>query len=671
MKPVEINITARDGWQSNHGMNVTADDFVSAYEHAGEYGVKSFQTEGGTTEDLNTKKGRDPAVYMKTVGDHFKQAGVEQTSLIRGECGSAYSRQPYDVLKATIKRQADNGVNVLQNFHAMNDINMLRGVTKASAELVEEHGYDLRVQGGITIQQNPDSLERKDEIIEEYRQFAHELVDAGHEGFYLKSANGVISDPEFAADVIRMLKDEFPEQDVALHMHNTYGHVPKVAVAAIKAGVDSIDVLPDPLAEGTAQMSVTSLLHAIDHSGDEEVIARRPVGLNMDAMAQDQDAQYRVRASLSKTEMAFNPERLKLAEDAGSAGGAISALKGIASIRRGVAHAIGVDADDWDSIQSAIYKQKAANREALGYPTNVTPHELMQDLQAAHDVVAVAGGGKAFDVIAPTTAEYLTGALGKVSATVDKDLQARALEQNGLTEVMTLPPIEELEPGLPKAKEALIAAGVENPTDDQILNAAISKQDGINLATGRKEPQAPAQLLRAQQEGGPLYDVAPMMFKVVYDSVELTNVQSGFYDGIGGMDERADKIKEEMESTVQDIEDTLRERGADRQVARKAFSYMNTFAMNLGADSKSIPKLDVSSFPRPDSSANPYFARNRGLSDVMEATEQAPETPIGKAWQKQKAPMHGDESVDPDIVIAGEEVDNDPFADLGDDPTVQ
>ena len=167
MKPVEINITARDGWQSNHGMNVTADDFVSAYEHAGEYGVKSFQTEGGTTEDLNTKKGRDPAVYMKTVGDHFKQAGVEQTSLIRGECGSAYSRQPYDVLKATIKRQADNGVNVLQNFHAMNDINMLRGVTKASAELVEEHGYDLRVQGGITIQQNPDSLERKDEIIEE------------------------------------------------------------------------------------------------------------------------------------------------------------------------------------------------------------------------------------------------------------------------------------------------------------------------------------------------------------------------------------------------------------------------------------------------------------------------------------------------------------------------
>ena len=691
--PVEINITARDGWQSNHGMNITADDFIESYANAGNYGVASVQTEGGTTEDLNTKKGRDPAQYMKAVGAHFEKAGVEQTSLIRGEVGSSYTRQPYDVLKAIIKRQAETGVNVLQNFHAMNDINMMRGVTKATDELVEEHGYDLRVQGGITIQQNPDTLERKAEILEGYKQFASELVEAGHDGFYLKSANGVITDPDFMADVVTMLKEEFPEQKIALHMHNTYGHVPKIALAAIKAGVDSVDVLPDPLAEGTAQMGISSLMHAIDHSGDEEIIARRP-NINLDEIAKDEEAQYRVRASMSKYEMPFKPDRLKLAEEAGSAGGAISALKGISSIRRGVAHAIGVDADDWGSIQAAIYKQKTANREALGYPTNVTPHELMQDLQAAHDVVAVAGGGKAFDFIAPSTAAYLTGALGRVSATVDKDLQGRALEQEGLSEVIKLVPIEEMEPGLPKAKQALIDTGVENPTDDQILNAAISGQGGVDLAAGRIEPQPQSQLLRIQQEGGALHEVAPLMFKVAYSAVELTKVKSGFYDGVNGQDERIKSLETEMAETMSAIEERLNEHGHNSSTARKARSYMITFATKMGADNADVPRLDHTQFPSGPVTTNPALSRRKGFdATVIETQPDANET-IADKWQQgqPKSPDGAEEHemIDLDaanegngalddkadagvLVIAGDvdvSDDVDPFEELGDNPSV-
>ncbi|PCJ00931.1 MAG: hypothetical protein COB14_04185 [Alphaproteobacteria bacterium] len=642
--PVEFNITARDGWQANNGTKVTADEMTAAYANVGNYGVKSVQILGGTYTDFPIKYGRDPEEFAHKIGDHFKDQGIEERSALwRGECGTSYSRQPADVLRANIKMHLEAGVNVFENFHAMNDINMMRSIPAMVKEEADKLGVKAKVKGTITIQENPDTLDRKDEIIEELRQFAHKLVETGHKDFYIKNANGVMTSPEFITDIVQMLKEEFPDQKIGFHMHNTYGHAPQIYNAAIEAGVDSVDVLPDALAEGTAQPGIGSIMHAMKHSGDEAISSRMPEGIKMDEIAKDKSTQYYTRAKYSDTEMAFNPAKRKVAEAAGSAGGAIAALKGIKSVVLPLSSTL--KTDNWDIIQDAIYKQKTENRAALGYATNVTPHELMQDLQGAMDVVSVANSGKAFDIMTAGTIEYLSGQLGRVSPTADPEIQNRAIKQaivtmgaeiekmspdahgykakksmhedliasdklyedGGLTKAieypMTLPDVKDLEPGLPIARDKLIEGGISNPTDMQVLIAAISKE-GAEFVKGNIKPLQDPVMPRLVQKTGELHSVAPQMFEVAYNVVELNKVKIGFYEGVNGQEERISDLKEKISSGVNAVAQILKEQGAIQSVVENAKGQMRRFAGIMGGDVNDVPSIDVSEFPKHNKFSN-------------------------------------------------------------------
>jgi len=626
---VKFNITARDGWQANNGTKVTADEMTAAYANVGNYGVQSVQILGGTYTDFPIKHGRDPEEFANKIGDHYKEQGIEERSALwRGECGTSYSRQPADVLRSNIRMHLKAGVNVFENFHAMNDINMMRSIPAMVKEEAKKLGVEAKVKGTITIQENPDTLARKDEIIEELRQFARKLVETGHEDFYIKNANGVMTSPEFITDIVQMLKEEFPDQKIGFHMHNTYGHAPKIYNAAIKAGVDSVDVLPDALAEGTAQPGISSIMNTMKHSGDEAISSRMPEGIKMDEIAKDQPTQYYTRAKYSDTEMAFNPAKRKIAEAAGSAGGAIAALKGIQSVFLPLSSTL--KTDNWDIIQDALYKQKTENRAVLGYPTNVTPHELMQDLQAAMDVVSVTNGGKAFDIITGGTIEYLSGQLGRVSPTANPKIQNRAIKQaiatmgdeiermspdthgykakmsmyedliasdklykeGGLTKAiehpMTLPNVEDLEPGLPIARDRLIEGGIPNPTDKQILIASISKE-GVEFVKGNIKPLQEPEVAKVTKEGEAFYDIAPLMYKVVYDAVEIKKSKAGFYQGVNGLDERVENLERQIKEGLNIIQEELK-----TKVNVQVCNFMiNKFAKERGADIKDIPLLEL------------------------------------------------------------------------------
>lgn len=644
LNPIDLNITARDGWQANNGTKVKAEEMTAAYANVGNYGVKSVQILGGTYTDLPIKYGRDPEEFAKKIGDHYKEQGIEERSALwRGECGTSYSRQPADVLRANIKMHLEAGANVFENFHAMNDINMMRSIPAMVKEESEALGVDAKVKGTITIQENPDTLDRKDDIIEELREFAHDLIDTGHEDFYIKNANGVMKSPEFITDIVQMLKDEFPDQKIGFHMHNTYGHAPKIYNAAIKAGVDSVDVLPDALAEGTGQPGISSIMHAIKHSDDDAISSRMPVGIKMDEMAKDKAKQYYTRTKYSDTEMVFHQKNLETAEAAGSAGGAIAALKGIPGLVDRLSRVL--DTDNWSNIQKSVYEQKAENRSALGYPTNVTPHELMQDIQAAVDVATIKEGGKTFDNIAPGTIEYLSGQLGRVSPTADPEIQNRAVkqaiatmgaeiermspddhgfeakksmhedlissdksyEEGGLKKAIeypvNLPNVEELEPGLPISRAELIGKGVENPTDKQVLIAAISKE-GVEFVKGNIKPLQDPVMPRLVQENGDLHSVAPQMYEVAYNAVELNKVKIGFYEGVNGQEERISDLKENISSGVDTVTQILKEQGAIQPVVEKAMGQMRRFAGIMGGDTHDVPSIDIGEFPKHDKFSN-------------------------------------------------------------------
>ncbi len=658
--PLEINVTVRDGIQSNHGTNIPAEHVVKAYKNAKDYGVSSFQTTGGTFHDLPIKKGWNPFEFNKKITDHFK--GQTQSALIRGECGLSYSRQSLDTLSHLVTRYTEMGVNRWQNFHAMNDINMMRGVPLIVNKLREEKGLDVVAQGAITVQENPNTLADQREILDDIYKFAEQLIETGHEGFYIKNANGVLR-PDFTAELVTGLNERFDEE-IHIHTHNTYGHAYANYLAAIEAGVTGVDVLPDALAEGTAQPALGTLLYAMEQSRSDVIISRLPVGINMAAIEKDRDEMMVMRATYSQTEMPFNPERIKIAEAAGSAGGAISALKGM-EIVQGVAQKMGTD--DWDIIQKAIYEQKAKNREALGYPTNVTPHELMQDLQAAADIYS---GGEPLANLTPLTQSYLIGDLGKVSDSVDLVVQKRALDFHNMDSIRVLPKIEDLEPAMPAAREKLIEKGIDDPTDDEIAIVASSGADGEALVLGQTQPQKPRYLMRDQQKGGALQDVTPSMLRVAYTAVELTKLRSGFYDGVNNVEDRAQELENQINSDIKLIEVSLKQDGHSRSIARKALSYIYMFANKMGADTDNIPRIDIKSFPVGRVSVNEDLAPKENFKAVLASSNESSQ--IVDIWSENIGNIKEDDDLClSNIELSYIENEEDPFIDLGDSPTVQ
>ena len=117
------------------------------------------------------------------------------------------------------------GVNILQNFHGLNDAACLSGVAQAVTE-AQGAGYDIIAQGTICIEDNPNVTVARCLV------FAEELIELGHKGFYLKSASGRLS-AYFVYELVSSLYKRFPDQDITIHAHSTFGEAPVCYMACL------------------------------------------------------------------------------------------------------------------------------------------------------------------------------------------------------------------------------------------------------------------------------------------------------------------------------------------------------------------------------------------------------------------------------------------------------
>ena len=253
MTQIKFQDVLRDAVQSLFGTNPSAREIIEAYPTAHLTGTASVQTGGGTFFDIFAKKGRDEWREVEKLITHFRDLGVRQSALIRGDFLFGYEPQPYDVVRAMVFEYAAMGMNILQNFHGMNDARCLTGVAQAVAE-AQAAGHDIIAQGTICIEDNPNIS------IEDSLSFARELIDMGHQGFYMKSASGRL-DPDFVYHLATALYQHFPDQDMTIHAHSTYGEAPACYIAAAKAAVEqgrdiTMDVQHPALAGSTAQPSM-------------------------------------------------------------------------------------------------------------------------------------------------------------------------------------------------------------------------------------------------------------------------------------------------------------------------------------------------------------------------------------------------------------------------------
>lgn len=531
----------RDAIQSLMGTNPSADQITQAYENAVLTGVDSIQVAGGTFYDIFAKKGRDEWAELKRITDFFRDKEVDGkkiklSALIRGDFLFTYEPQSYDVVRATVFEHAKMGINILQNFHGMNDARCLVGVAQAVKE-AQEAGYDIVAQGTICVEDKPGT--DSDEYIESLVEFARELIEMGHEGIYVKSASGRLN-PDMIYKLMDRLYTEFPDQKMTIHAHSTYGEAPICYMAAARAAIEhgkeiTMDVQNPALAGSTAQPSMLKMLSLIKNHPLKAMRDNAPK-LNIDVIKDSMSKLFAMRFLFRDFEATYNPRLLAAMRKARTPGGASATLKSIPGLVDNLGRMLGTD--DWDEIQIAIYEMQAKILPDLGEPTQVTPYaanttgqaaislyselEAVADLKVAiqnvideelssdesitkilsiisdkvgldagealsreffargdkiksniHDVNSVFSLLESteswsealeaykeqhrYDRLYQGAVNFLVGRHGRVPANVNKDLQAKALKQEGLDEPVEYVLSTDREPALPAAYAAIKA----------------------------------------------------------------------------------------------------------------------------------------------------------------------------------------------------------------------
>lgn len=468
MKLIRFHDVLRDGIQSLMGTNPSADEIIQAYPTAHQTNCDMVQTAGGTFFDLFAKKGRDEWAEVEKIITHFRNHNVKQSALVRGDFLFGYEPYSYDVVEGVILEFAKMGINVFHNFHGMNDHTPLVGVCEA-VKKAQEKGYNVIANGTICIEDNPNVT------ISNCLKFAKKLVDLGHEGFYLKSASGRLN-PEFVYTLTSQLINRFPEQEITIHAHSTYGEAPACYISAILASLlnnkpITIDVQHPALSGSTAQPSMTKMAELVSNYPDPSVNIHAPQ-LNKEAIKGSLDSLLRLRFRYREYETAYDKELLDTMYEARVPGGASSTLKSIPGLVDNLARILELenDPDKWEKIQSHIYKQQREILKDLGEPIQVTPYAANTTGQAAISLWNVLEGRDPYSTLYPGITNYLTGLHGMVPDSVNKELVSKALEQKGLKKVVEYKSSIRRGGMLKKAESELIDSGIERPTIRQKLS---------------------------------------------------------------------------------------------------------------------------------------------------------------------------------------------------------
>lgn len=476
MPQIKFQDVLRDAVQSLFGTNPSAQEIISSYPTAHLTGTASIQTGGGTFFDLFAKKGRDEWAEVEKLITHFSRLGVRQSALIRGDFLFSYDPQPYDVVRAMVFEYAKMGMNILQNFHGMNDARCLVGVARAVRE-AQAAGHNIIAQGTICIEENPNIT------VAGCVDFARQLVEMGHQGFYLKSASGRLN-PAFAHDLVAALCQQFPDQDITIHAHSTYGEAPAcymaAALAAAAAGKGiTMDVQHPALAGSTAQPSMNKMAGLITNHPDPRIKSSGPE-LNISAIKASMFSLYGLRFRYREFESSYNTALVKAMYVARTPGGASATLKSIPGLVDTLGRLLGTPDRhaSWDTIQTEIYAMQAQILPDLGEPVQVTPYAANTTGQAALSLWHHLEGRDKYSSLFPGIAAYLAGRHGRVPDHASPALVQKALDQLGLATPEEYTLSTDRSASLPAAAARLKHAGLDAPTIRQQISAVLLKDSG-------------------------------------------------------------------------------------------------------------------------------------------------------------------------------------------------
>jgi pyruvate/oxaloacetate carboxyltransferase len=381
-------------------------------DHVGFFSLEAW---GGATFDVAIRYlSEDPWERIRQLKKHVKKTPLQM--LLRGQNVVGYRNYPDDILIKFVEKAAENGIDIFRVFDALNDIRNMEVAIK-TVKKTRKHA-----QGTICYTISPVHT------VEHFVEFAKKLSALKCDSICIKDMAGMLA-PQPAYELITALKEEVG-LPVHLHSHSTSGMVMMTYLRACEAGVDILDTAFSPLAWGTSQPPVESVVAALKGT---------PYDTCLDLALLSEIASY----FRELREKYYDP--LKLIDPKSER---IDASIIVHQIPGGM----------FSNLLEQLREQKALDklnqvleevprvRKELGYPPLVTPTSQLVGIQAVFNVIC----GKRYGIVPKEIKDYVKGLYGKPPAPIDPSVKKKII---GDEEPITVRPADLLEPGLNKIPE--------------------------------------------------------------------------------------------------------------------------------------------------------------------------------------------------------------------------
>ena len=437
MKPVTFNNTVlRDGHQSLAATRMSTAQMLPAAPILDEIGFSGLETWGGATIDSCLRYlNENPFDRLRAL----KKAAPKtpQIMLLRGQNIVQYTSFPDDVVEAFVRADADAGQDVFRIFDALNDTRNLATAIKTVLDC-KKHA-----RGEICYTTSPVHT------IEAFVKMGIELEKMGCHSIGIKDMSGIIT-PKVAYDLVKELKQKIGIP-ITLHTHDTAGLGAAAYLAAIEAGVDTVETSIVPFANGTAQPDTVRMLALLEGH------PRRP----------DYDP-----AKLQQLRLHFEEVYQQLSKFTSPANERVDSdilvfqvPGGMLSNFRNQLAEQGM-AGKFDEVVREI----PVVREALGWIPLVTPTSQIVGTQAMMNIKF----GR-WKMICQPAQDIALGKYGKAPGPINPEILAMVEKQTG-TKAITQRPADLLQPGLEGYRKQCADKGLPTNDETAVLFAMFPQQ---------------------------------------------------------------------------------------------------------------------------------------------------------------------------------------------------
>ena len=373
-------------------------------------GFWSLEMWGGATFDVCIRfLNEDPWQRLKDLRKTIKKTQLQM--LLRGQNIVGYRNYADDVVVKFVEKAQQNGIDVFRVFDAVNDVRNVETAIRA----VKKTG--AHAQGTICYTVSPVHT------TEHYLKVADQLAELECDSICIKDMAGLLA-PQAAFELVTALKKE-TQLPVHLHCHSTSGMALMTYQKACEADVDILDASFSPLAGGTSQPPVETLVAALQHSPWDPQ-------LNMELLVEIAEYFRNLRQKYYDPMRLIDPiaERVDTSIlvhqiPGGMFSNLISQLKEQNAVER----------------LKEVLEEVPKVRKDLGYPPLVTPTSQIVGTQAVMNVIS----GERYKIVPKEVKDYVKGLYGKSPAPISEKIRKKII---GNEEVITQRPADLLKPEL-------------------------------------------------------------------------------------------------------------------------------------------------------------------------------------------------------------------------------